>query len=79
MTKEHKEYQKAIREVLAPTLDYKKRWEELKVQMQYERESAYESVSYSKSYARLEDTLFNQGQYEAFKKVQAIMEKLEKS
>ena len=54
------------------------RWEELKVQMQYERESAYESVSYSKSYARLEDTLFNQGQYEAFKKVQAIMDKLEK-
>jgi hypothetical protein len=30
MTEGHEEYQKAIREVLAPTLDYKKKWVMLK-------------------------------------------------
>ena len=30
MTEGHEQYQKAIREVLAPTLDYKKKWFTLK-------------------------------------------------
>lgn len=36
MTEEHEKYQKAIREVLAPTLDYKKKWVMLKERIEQE-------------------------------------------
>lgn len=79
MTKDHEEYQKALREVLAPTLDYKKRWLELKVQIDHEISESEGALLEGYQYNIRDDFPFGKVVQGTLRKVLAIMTALEES
>ena len=79
MTEGHEEYQRALREVLAPTLDYKRRWLELKVQIDHEISESEGALLEGYQYNIRDDFPFGKVVQGTLRKVLHIMEELEKS
>lgn len=85
MTEGHEEYQQVIREVLAPTLDYKMKWEGLKDQVEHEIEQAEiglmavsDTVSFPERspIEQYGDEMFYLGMLAELRRFKSIMKKL---